>query len=176
MAAGGVAGLWTALTENLTGATARAICSGEDEDMPLHLIKLCVGAESVEDLDRWIRDRLLDAAVSGRPQEQTHTTRMIPKRAGEIVGEGSLYWVIKGFVQVRQRVLEIRPFKDVDGIERCDIVLEPELHRTRLQPRRPFQGWRYLDAADAPADLAKVAGDEAIHPEMRRALAELALI
>ena len=144
--------------------------------MALHLIKLCVGADSVEDLDRWIRDRLLSAAVSGLPEEQTHTTRMIPKRAAEIVGEGSLYWVIKGFVQVRQRILEIRPFKDADGIERCDILLEPDLHRTRLQPRRPFQGWRYLSAADAPADLERLSGAEEIHPEMRRALAELALI
>lgn len=144
--------------------------------MALHLIKLCVGAESVEDLDRWIRDRLLTLGVAGLAQEQTHTTRMIPKRADEIVGEGSLYWVIKGFVQVRQRILDIRPFKDADGIERCDLVLEPELVRTEMQPRRPFQGWRYLTETDAPRDARAIAAADGMHPEMRRALAELALI
>jgi hypothetical protein len=145
--------------------------------MPLHIIKLCVGAESVEDLDAWIRSHLATMAAAGLKPEQAHTTRMMPKRADEIVGEGSLYWVIKGFVQVRQRIVEIRPFTDDAGIDRCDLVLEPVLHRTRLQPRRPFQGWRYLTEADAPADLGRAAAtDEAMPPQMRRELAELGLI
>ncbi|WP_075216634.1 DUF1489 family protein [Mongoliimonas terrestris] len=144
--------------------------------MALHLIKLCVGADSVEDLDQWIRMRLADQAAAGRTPEQTHTTRMIPKRAAEIVDGGSLYWVIKGQVQVRQRVVHIRPFKDVDGIERCDLVLDPTLVRTAFQPRRPFQGWRYLTEKDAPADIRVTAGHDDMHPEMRRALVELALI
>jgi hypothetical protein len=102
---------------------------------------------------------------------------MMPKRADEIVGEGSLYWVIKGFVQVRQRIVDIRPVTDAAGIERCDIVLDPQLHRTRLQPRRPFQGWRYLADRDAPADLGRTGtADDAIPAEMRRELAELGLI
>lgn len=144
--------------------------------MALHLIKLCVGADSVEDLDQWIRMRLADQAAGGRTPEQTHTTRMIPKRAAEIVDGGSLYWVIKGQVQVRQRVVDIRPFKDTDGIERCDLVLDPVLVRTAFQPRRPFQGWRYLTEKDAPADVRITAGHDDMHPEMRRALVELALI
>ncbi|HUG60464.1 MAG TPA: DUF1489 domain-containing protein [Methylomirabilota bacterium] len=144
--------------------------------MPLHIIKLCVGAESVEDLDQWVRQRLAQRTAEGRPEEQTHTTRMMPKRAAEIVGEGSLYWVIKGFVQVRQRIVEIRPFKDEAGIDRCDLVLEPVLHRTRMQPRRPFQGWRYLTDADAPRDLDKSRESDGIPPEMRRDLAELGLL
>lgn len=144
--------------------------------MPLHMIKLCVGAESVEDLDAWIRECLAEASAAGRAPEQTHTTRMVPKRAAEIAGDGSLYWVIRGFVQVRQRILEIRPVKHADGIERCDLVLEPVLQRTEMQPRRPFQGWRYLDPKDAPRDLRRNTVADDIHPEMRRALAELALI
>ncbi len=144
--------------------------------MALHIIKLCVGAESVEDLDQWIRLRLLDLAAAGLEPEQTHTTRMAPKRAAEIVGEGSLYWVIKGVVQVRQRIVDIRPVKGDDGIERCDIVLDPELVRTEPRHHRPFQGWRYLADKDAPRDLRRITGAEDMHPEMRRALAELALI
>ena len=144
--------------------------------MPLHLVKLCVGAESVEDLDRWIRQRILEKGIAGLPQEQTHTTRMIPKRAEEILEGGSLYWVIKGFVQVRQRLVDIRPFKDANGVERCDLVLDPDIVRTEMQPRRPFQGWRYLTETDAPRDARQVRGADEIHPEMRRVLAELALI
>jgi hypothetical protein len=144
--------------------------------MPLHLIKLCVGAESVEDLDQWIAERLADRLADGRPGEQTHTTRMFPRRASEIAGEGSLYWVIRGFVQVRQPILELRPVKGDDGIERCDIVLEPVLHRTELQPRRPFQGWRYLDPKDAPRDARTGRVVEGMPEAMRRDLAELGLL
>lgn len=144
--------------------------------MPLHIIKLCVGAESVEDLDHWIRQRILEKGVAGLPQEQTHTTRMTPKRADEVLDGGSLYWVIKGFVQVRQRILDIRSFKGADGVERCDLVLEPEIVRTEMQPRRPFQGWRYLTETDAPRDARQIKGADDIPPEMRRVLAELALI
>jgi hypothetical protein len=145
--------------------------------MSLHIIKLCVGVESVEDLEGWIDGEVAALRAAGQPAVTTHTTRMMPKRADEIVGEGSLYWVIKGFVQVRQRIVDIRPVTDAAGIERCDIVLDPQLHRTRLQPRRPFQGWRYLADRDAPADLGRTGtADDAIPAEMRRELAELGLI
>lgn len=144
--------------------------------MPLHLVKLCVGAESIEDLESWVAERLAVMNSAGLEPEQTHTTRMIPKRAAEIVDGGSLYWVIRGFVQVRQRILEIRPFTGEDGIERCDLVLEPVLVRTETQPKRPFQGWRYLADKDAPRDARRTAVDDDMPAEMRRHLAELALI
>ena len=144
--------------------------------MTLHLIKLCVGAESVEDLQDWIDDRLRIAKASGRPVEQVHTTRMVPKRRDDLLDGGSLYWVIKGQVQVRQRLLDIRPFTDDDGINRCHLVLEPVLVLTAMQPRRPFQGWRYLAAKDAPADIAQGSADAAIPESMRRELSELGLL
>jgi hypothetical protein len=144
--------------------------------MPLNIVKLCVGAESVEDLEAWIRERLLMMAVAGEKPEQTHTTRMMPKRAAEIAGSGSLYWVIKGFVQARQLITDIRQFKDVDGIERCDLVLEPVVVRTQMQPKRPFQGWRYLEDKDAPRDIRHGVVEGEIDPQMRKALAELALL
>ncbi len=114
----------------------------------------------------------------GVPAEQLHTTRMVPKRRDEILNGGSLYWVIKGTVQARQRVLDIRPFKDEEGISRCHLVLQPELIATRAQPRRPFQGWRYLLASDAPADLPQneLEGAAQMTPQMRRDLAELGLL
>ena len=84
---------------------------------------------------------------------------MIPKRADELLGGGSLYWVIKGNVQCRQRLVEVRPFTDTEGISRCRLVLDPQVVRTDWQPRRAFQGWRYLKAADAPADLGQGDGN-----------------
>ena len=145
--------------------------------MPLHLLKLCVGCDSVEDLEGWIRFRLEELRRAGQKPEQFHTTRMIPQRAAELLDGGSLYWVIRGSVQVRQRLLDIRPFRDADGIQRCRLVLEPQLTATQWQPRRPFQGWRYLDPKDAPRDLRQLSADLARMPEpLRRELAELGLL
>jgi hypothetical protein len=78
---------------------------------------------------------------------------MVPKRGDEIIGQGSLYWVIKGNVQCRQLITDIRPVTGADGIGRCQLVLDHKVVPTHWQPRRPFQGWRYLLAKDAPADL-----------------------
>jgi hypothetical protein len=142
--------------------------------MSLNLIKLCVGCESVEDLEEWIATRLDECRRFGLPEEQTHTTRMVPTRGSELVDGGSLYWVIKAQVQCRQRLLEIRPFVDAEGISRCHLVLEPLVVRTAWQPRRAFQGWRYLKPADAPPDLSN--RDAALPPKLQRELADLGLL
>lgn len=143
--------------------------------MSLHMVKLCVGAESVEDLQSWVAARLDAARRENAPAEQIHQTRMIPKRGEDIAGKGSLYWVIKGNVQVRQPILALRPIVDPEGIRRCHIILEPSFILTHWQPRRPFQGWRYLTPADAPADLGS--GDAAsLPPALRRELADLGLL
>jgi hypothetical protein len=145
--------------------------------MPLHLLKLCVGADSIEDLEEWIERRLKEARRAGRKPEHRHTTRMLPKRGEELVGGGSLYWVIRGNVQVRQRILALRPFLDTDGIQRCHIVLEPKAFATEWQPRRAFQGWRYLKPEDAPRDLdAARSGMRDLPPDLRRDLADLGLL
>ena len=145
--------------------------------MALNLIKLCVGCESVEDLEAWIDERLDARRRAGEPVEHWHTTRMMPTRRAELVDGGSLYWVIKGSVQCRQRITEIRPFTDEQGIGRCRLMLDPALVRTEWQPRRAFQGWRYLKAADAPHDLGQGrAGLAAVPPELRQELAELGLL
>ena len=145
--------------------------------MTVHLIKLCVGADSIEDLQDWIDRTLAARRAGGRPVEQIHTTRMVPKRRDEILDGGSLYWVIKGSVCVRQRLLDIRSVVGSDGIGRCELVLEPILVPTERRPRRPFQGWRYLEAKEAPPDLAGRTLDGAAPPEeMRTELAELGLL
>ncbi len=144
--------------------------------MTLHLVKLCVGAGSIEDLQAWIDFRVAENREAGRALEQIHTTRMTPTRRDELLSGGSLYWVIKGSIQARQRLLDIRSYKDDEGVGRCDIVMAPDLTPTQLQPRRPFQGWRYLKVEDAPADLSTYGAGADIPEEMRRELAELCLI
>ncbi|SKA33498.1 DUF1489 family protein [Consotaella salsifontis] len=145
--------------------------------MALHLIKLCVGVESVEDLKSWLDERRRQVEDQGATFEQHHQTRMFPKRAPEILDGGSLYWVIKGQVQVRQAILKLRPVVDAQGIERCHIVLHPELVPTRWQPRRAFQGWRYLTSEDAPPDLDPGEADVMALPvTLRRQLADLGLL
>src|SRR5918998_2050309 len=98
--------------------------------MDLHLLKLCVGCASIEDLEGWITFRLGEMRRAGEKPEQRHTTRMIPRRMAELLDGGSLYWVIRGNVQVRQLLTDIRPFPDADGIERCHLVMGPLLAAT----------------------------------------------
>jgi hypothetical protein len=137
----------------------------------IHLIKLSVGTESVEDLRRWQARRL---RLSGRV---FHQTRMMPRRAGELVQGGSIYWVIKGLVQARQRLLAIEPQADSEGRRSTLLVLDPELVRSVPSPHRAFQGWRYLAAEDAPPDLGAAAGDlPDMPPEMIAELRALGLL
>ena len=144
--------------------------------MALNILKLCVGCESVEDLEEWIGERLADRSKAGEPAEHWHVTRMVPTRGPEITNGGSLYWVIKGSVQCRQLITEIRPFVDDDGVGRCKLVLDPKVVRTDWQPRRPFQGWRYLAPADSPRDMPKGRAQEDTLPEdLARALADIGL-
>ena len=143
----------------------------------LHLLKLCVGCDSIRDLEDWIEENRAHHRRLGRAYEQTHTTRMVPKRLDAIVDGGSLYWVIKGQVACRQRLLAIRPFTDGDGIGRCRLVIEPVVVAVEPRPCRPFQGWRYLDTKDAPRDLGRFSGDLAAMPEtLRRELVDLRLL
>ncbi len=146
--------------------------------MTLHLLKLCVGADSIGDLEGWIAERLAAKRAAGeRKPEQMHTTRMAPKRLAELLDGGSMYWVIKGQIAARQEILDVRPFTDAAGISRCNIVLEPKVVALLPRPHRPFQGWRYLKNHEAPKDLAAGAGALAQMPEtLRRELSELGLL
>ena len=145
--------------------------------MPLHLIKLSVGAESVKDLRGWIAERVAQAKAKGLPARHIHVTRMTPKRDAELVDGGSIYWVIKGEIAARQKILAIEPFRDRDGIGRCRLVMEPKLIAVSPRPMRAFQGWRYFDPKVAPPDIGRAEASIAKMPEpMRRELRELGLL
>ncbi len=138
-------------------------------DNALHLIKLSVGTESVDSLTLW-QESARSQGPDGLPR---HVTRMWPKREEELLRGGSIYWVIRGFIQARQRILRLDEVMGSDGIRRCAIVLEPELVRTVNARRRPFQGWRYLPGGDAPKDLPRGAANADIPPEVMITLADI---
>jgi hypothetical protein len=145
--------------------------------MPLNLIKLCVGCDSIKDLDSWIKERIREKKKRGQKAEHIHTTRMVPKRVDELLDGGSLYWVIRGQILCRQRLVDIRPFVDQEGIGRCHLVLAPKLILVEPRPFRAFQGWRYFDGQDVPRDLDHAApGARAMPEEMRRELRDLGLL
>ena len=117
----------------------------------IHLIKISVGSETVECLQKWqATPRAL--APDGKPR---HITRMWPKRGADLLEGGSIYWVIKGFLQCRQKILRLDEMIGEDGVRRCSIVLDPVIVLTTKVKKRPFQGWRYFYADEAPADLRK---------------------
>ena len=139
--------------------------------MPLHLIKLCVGADSVKDLEDWIKSRMKARKTR---KDHIHRTRMVPKRIDGLLDGGSLYWVIRGSVMCRQELIDVRPYVDKDGIGRCQLVLKPKVVLVAPRPYRAFQGWRYLDPKDAPQDLARLGKGQ--NDQMLRELAELGLL
>lgn len=141
--------------------------------MVVNLVKLSVGTENVEDLAAWQATKRAQAS-DGLPR---HVTRMWPKREAEIVDGGSIYWVVKGAIQCRQKVLRLDEVFGSDGIRRCAIVLDPTLIRTQSSLKRPFQGWRYLQPADAPRDLPEGReNEEALPVELNQALAEIGVL
>lgn len=146
--------------------------------MTLHIVKLCVGAASIEDLATWQQGRLDEQMARDEAPRLFHATFQTPKRQAELLDGGSLYWVIKGSIQVRQRLVGFDEGTRTDGSSCCLILLDQALVPVRPVPRRAFQGWRYLTAEDAPEDLGTGRGSalQSFPPEMRRELLELCLI
>ncbi len=143
----------------------------------LHLMKLSVGTESVASLADWQAGLVARNRAAGVGPCATHVTRMWPRREAEILDGGSIYWVIKGVVRCRQRILRLDERSGADGIRRCALVLDPQLYRTAPQPRRAFQGWRYLKAQDAPADRgAYTPGDEDLPETLLKDLAAFGVL
>jgi hypothetical protein len=136
----------------------------------VNLVKLCVGTDEVQDLIDWQAERRRKNGGAN----PYHVTRMFPKRAEALLNGGSLYWVFKGMLLARQRILALEEVRGQDGIARCKIVLDPEIHRTEPVPRRPFQGWRYLEPRETPRDLRVSRGSEpGLPPSLSAALAEI---
>jgi hypothetical protein len=146
--------------------------------MTIHLIKLCVGCDSIEDLAIWQSGRLKQMKADGIKPELFHRTFQSPKRRDDLLDGGSLYWVIKGIVLVRQKLTDLREGTKDDGTPCCLLMLDRKLVPVRPTPRRAFQGWRYLAADEAPQDLAggKANGIASMPARLRKELAELGLI
>ncbi len=134
--------------------------------MTLNLIKLCVGADTVEDLEVWRREHYAPGQAA-----KMHT-RQTPRRGGELTDGGSLYWVFRGFILCRQIILAVDTVGD-GAARRCEVSLDPALTLTVPTPRRAFQGWRYLDGNDAPADLSAAADGAAMPADLARQLRAL---
>jgi hypothetical protein len=143
----------------------------------LHLIKLCVGCDSVKDLQDWIREKLKERKKRRLSPEHIHTTRMVPKRVDDLLDGGSLFWVIRGQVMCRQKFRKVEPFRDKEGVGRCRLMLEPKVVLVEPRPWRAFQGWRYLEPKEAPRDLDRAAPGARDMPEaLRRELRDLGLL
>jgi len=141
----------------------------------INLVKLSVGSENVETLQSWIEQRSVSNKKQGMGAVHDHVTRMFPRRTQELLNGGSIYWVIKGFVLARQKILRLDEVIGSDGIKRCALILDPVLILTEAQSRRAFQGWRYLSPEAAPLDL--VNGRRAAIPsELQAELAILGLL
>jgi hypothetical protein len=137
--------------------------------MPLHLLKLAVGIDDVGQLERIRAERLKERGGSWV------YTRNRPRRAAEVLAGGSVYWVIRGQIRVRQRVLGFLGRRDEGGRRYCLIEVDPRLVATVPRPWRPFQGWRYLPPEDAPPDRRDT-GAEPAPPGLLAELRALGLI
>jgi hypothetical protein len=138
--------------------------------MSVHLKKLSVGSVSIDNLKNW-QNRALK---QGRPI--IHPTRNWPKRADELLDGGSMFWIIKGQMIVRQPIADLIEVKREDGRPACGIVLHPELIPVWPRRVRIFQGWRYLETEDAPEDLPQTEDCAPMPAELAAELRELGLL
>ena len=142
----------------------------------LHLVKMAVGIDSVQHLSAVQKKRLNTNLNAGLGPLLQFVTRNRPKRFEEILAGGSMYWIIKGAIRVRQRILGLDPVVDHEGRKACAIRFDPELVETEAQPYKPIQGWRYLEDKEAPPDRLGEDGSEDLPPSLRAELKELGLL
>ena len=143
----------------------------------VNLVKLCVGITTINQLEQLQSMRRGEYVKAGRPPVNIHITRNKPKRSKEIINSGSLYWVIRRQIRVRQKIIRIDDIEDAEGRKKCCLVLDSDLIKTEHRAYRPFQGWRYLEQSDAPADLSnnQKAGSK-MPSEMEKELRGLGLL
>lgn len=121
----------------------------------VHMIKLCVGVSTLEELESYREERAHWWGADYGEDVHVHRTRTRPKRAAEMEGVSSIYWVISGVIRARQPILRLAEAIDEQGMACCDIIMAPDMVRTVPRPKGPFQGWRYLTETDAPPDLGQ---------------------
>ena len=132
----------------------------------IHMVKLCVGVSSVEELESYRDQRAHWWGADYGEDVHVHHTRMMPKRGAEMEGMASIYWVMSGTICCRQPILRLAPY--------ADIIMSPDIIRTVPYPKRPFQGWRYLRIEDAPPDLEAGANENSA--EIAAELARMGLL
>ena len=142
----------------------------------IHMIKLCVGVATLEELESYRAERAHWGGADYGDDVHVHRTRTRPRRAAEMEGVASIYWVISGVVRCRQPILRLAEAIDEQGLACCDIIMAPDLVRTVPRPKAPFQGWRYLERKDAPPDLEAGGFAEEGSTELAEELARLGLI
>lgn len=142
----------------------------------MHMIKLCVGVATLEELESYREERAHWWGADYGEDVHVHRTRTMPKRRAEIEGQGSIYWVISGVVRCRQPILRLAEAVDDQGLGCCDIIMSPEMVRVVPRPKRPFQGWRYLDSKDAPSDVGRGGFKDEGSAELALELSRLGLI
>jgi len=121
--------------------------------MTIHLVKIAVGIESVDHLREVQIKRLFQMKEKAGPGDLRHLTRNAPRRAEDLLDSGSIYWIIKGYIRVRQRITGFGEAVGRNGKPRCALILDPNLVQTVLLPHKPIQGWRYIKVESVPADL-----------------------
>ena len=147
-------------------------------EAPVNIVKLAVGVQSVEELGL-IQKRFLNQPGFQASKGFYHSTKLMPKKHEAIVETGSLYWVIKGVICARQKIVEIIKQEDRDGVKRCRIYLDNSIIKTTPIRKRPFQGWRYLKKNRTPADILDpitVTFDDDIPLDVQQQLLEVGLI
>ena len=135
--------------------------------------KLSVGSESIATLQDWQKVVVERRKSRGLSPYHEHVTRMFPKQVENLLDGGSIYWVIKGLIQCRNELVALEETKTRDGRKACSILMRPKLIPVIPPPKRPFQGWRYLKAEDAPAAVTEIGGANDLPPELRAKLANL---
>ena len=136
-------------------------------------MKICVGAKFVEELWFWQQEKLSKNSNANI----VHITRMRPRRENELLNGGSIYWVFKGYILARQRILSLDEVRTSDGVMKCSMVLDPDIYLTYPVKKRPFQGWRYLKEEDSPKDFEKfIPGNESFPKDLKLALSELGIV
>lgn len=141
--------------------------------MVMHLQKLSVGSTGIDSLQDWQNTMVARRRAAGLEPLHEHVTRMFPKAKDEILAGGSIYWVINGMVLCRNRIVDLQRVRRPDGVKACSILMDPELIPVVPQPRRAFQGWRYLKPEDAPADLQDIGGASELPSDLRNRLIEI---
>ena len=133
--------------------------------MTIHLKKLAVGISSIEELFERQKD------IASRYGEIVHITRNRPQRALDLIDGGSMYWVIKRQVKVRQRIIEVKELITHEGKKSAGIILENKLVKVRPTPMKPFQGWRYYQIEEIPPDIE----DDVFSDDFNNELSKLGL-